>query len=170
MTRKILPALLIQKKQRRVWLVTSQNDIKGALQDTHHEPAKEATDELNGSAQHCKESLAQSFATSSACATPRSHFNIQQFLGQFGMLTGCATDTKWTVRTEKQRSNGSTTIGTVRRDRAVEGIRTTSTQTQRFLGLRDALTQSERSDGHLLGTRTGAIKARTVQRLADFFY
>ena len=70
------------------------------------EPAKEATDELNGSTRQCKELKPQSFATSNACTAPRSRFQVQQFLGKFVMTAGCPTDAKWTALIVKHRTSG----------------------------------------------------------------
>ena len=145
----------IQDTQQQVWFITSQGDTTGAFQDMHHEPAKEATEQLNGSTHHCRESHAQLRRRTRVqhpdpTATSSSSLISSAFRLVARQIRSGQRRSTITVGTADW-ANLRTMPGTVRRDRAVEGARTTAIQTQRFLELQGLRGMSQRKRRSFVG-------------------
>ena len=78
----------------------------------------------------------------------------------FFFANGCTNDKHRQLR---GRSKRSTICQRIQKHLGLKSAKRHKKTTKNIV--KPALTQSERSDGHLLGTRTGAIKARTVEEI-----
>ena len=116
---------------------------------------KEATEQLNGSTHHCRESHAQLRRRTRVqhpdpTATSSSSLISSAFRLVARQIRSGQRRSTITVGTADW-ANLRTMPGTVRRDRAVEGARTTAIQTQRFLELQGLRGMSQRKRRSFVG-------------------